>query len=105
MDHDELVGFANLYDLVPQQRAFIGNVIVKTSQRGQGTGEYLVEYMLDRIFTHHRLPEAMILVFADNRPAFNLYRKLGFKTVSSTTRQGSDGRAMILLQMKLVRGL
>ncbi|MFQ5643762.1 MAG: GNAT family N-acetyltransferase [Thiogranum sp.] len=102
-DAGKVVGFANLYGLLPRKRAFIGNVIVKASHRGQGTGRALVKYMLDRIFTYHELPLARIAVFEDNKPAFALYRQLGFKIVDRDTRQDPDGRKVVLLQMQLVR--
>ncbi|HHH43984.1 MAG TPA: N-acetyltransferase [Gammaproteobacteria bacterium] len=97
----EIIGFADLYDLVPRRQACIGNVIIKNTQRRQGTGKRLLEYMLDRIFNHHRLPTAMIAVFEDNRPAFRLYRQLGFTVVDRETRRRPDGREAVLLQMKL----
>jgi ribosomal protein S18 acetylase RimI-like enzyme len=102
-DNDEVVGFANLYDMAPRKRAFIGNVILKASHRRQGIGKCLVQHMLDRVFTLHELPEARISVFEDNTPALTLYRQLGFKTCGRELRKVSDGRAVDLLQMKLAR--
>ncbi len=102
-DREDTIGFADLYDLVPRRQACIGNVIIKNTRRGQGTGKRLLEYMLDRIFNHHQLPTAMIAVFEDNRPAFRLYRQLGFTVAGRETRQRPDGQDAVLLQMKLAR--
>ena len=102
-DNDEIVGFADLYDMVPRTRAFIGNIILRASHRRQGIGKRLVQHMLDKIFTLHELPEARISVFEDNTPALTLYTQLGFKTCGRELRKTPDGRTVNLLQMKLVR--
>ena len=37
--NEEIIGFANLYGLAPQQRAFIGNVVIKRTHREQALVE------------------------------------------------------------------
>jgi ribosomal protein S18 acetylase RimI-like enzyme len=104
-DNDEVVGFADLYDLVARKRAFIGNVVLQVSHRRRGIGKHLVQHMLDRIFTLHELPEARISVFEDNKPALTLYTQLGFAPYGQEARQGPGGRTVTLLHMKLVRSV
>jgi len=100
---NEVVGFANLYGMVPGKRAFIGNVILKASHRRQGIGKFLVQHMLDKIFILHKLPEARISVFEDNKPALTLYTHLGFEVCGGDLRENPDGQTVKLLQMKLTR--
>lgn len=97
---DALIGFANLYHMEPQRFAFIGNVIIKPSQRGRGHGRRLIEYMLQRIFQRHKLAEARISVFADNRHAINLYTALGFRTYAEEMREVLNTKRR-LLHMRL----
>jgi ribosomal protein S18 acetylase RimI-like enzyme len=96
----ELIGFANLYHMEPQRFAFIGNVIIKASQRGRGHGRRLIEYMLQRIFQLHKLAEARISVFADNTPAIKLYTSLGFRTYAEEMREVLNTKRR-LLHMRL----
>ena len=96
----EVIGFANLYGLQPQQHAFIGNVIITSSQRGHGDGRKLVQHMLKRLFQNYRLPEACISVFADNIPAIKLYRSLGFQPYAEEERHTPMGnRHLIHMRM------
>jgi len=99
-----IVGFANLYDLIPGQRVFIGNVIVKKTCRGRGIGGELLGYMLDRVFTVHELPQARISVFAHNETALSLYRKLGFQVFAEEQRETPSGQWVRLLHMLLNQG-
>ncbi len=98
---DEIIGFANLYQLEPLHHAFIGNVIIKASQRGHGHGRGLIEYMLHRIFQQHKLAEARISVFADNQPAINLYSSLGFLHYAEELRETAHAPERRLLHMRL----
>jgi len=98
-----VIGFANLYDLTPGQRVFIGNVIVKKTCRGRGIGGDLLGYMLDRVFTVHDLPQARVSVFAHNETALSLYRRLGFRVFAEEQRETPSGRRLRLLHMLLNR--
>lgn len=75
--NNTVVAFANLYDLVPQRSAFIGNVIVAKGCRGQGLGKALIQYMMKTCQTDYQvLPH--ISVFNNNTRALLLYTALGF---------------------------
>ena len=96
-----IIGFANLYGRVEQQHAFIGNVIIASSQRGHGHGRRLTVHMLERLFHTHQLPEAHISVFADNTPALHLYRSLGFSPYDEEMRTTAQGNEHKLLHLRL----
>ena len=104
MDNN-IVAFANLYDLVPGKSAFIGNVIVQEAKRGNGIGRALLEHMLDLVFLKHALPEARISVFSDNVPALRLYKVLGFNEYDRESRKDQYNRKVTLLHLKYRQAL
>lgn len=99
----DIIGFANLYGLMPKQHGYIGNVIIARSHRGQGHACHLVTHMLKRLFDTHQLQEARISVFAQNRPARRLYQTFGFQHYSEARRTAPDGSPQRLLHMSLRR--
>ena len=74
-----VAGFSGFYSYKKDRSAFIGNVAVARKYRGYGLGRKLVEYMIDRAFIEHDLPEVRISAVNRNTPALLLYADLGFK--------------------------
>ncbi len=90
--------FANLYQLVPERSAFLGNVVVAQGRRGQGLGEALVRHMLgvcDGLGVQPHLS-----VFASNSRALLLYRKLGFMPYEVEARLDLQGQRQALLHLR-----
>ena len=56
------------------------NVCVKSSLRGRGAGDY----MLERFVEAHPRENMKLVVLADNIPAVNLYQKFGFSVTKET---------------------
>ena len=100
VDGAEVVGFANLYDLVPGESAFIGNVVVAGNRRRAGLGRQLTQYMLDRACRDYLLPEVRISVFCHNLPALRLYAGLGFEPYALDQRRRPRGEELPLLHMR-----
>ncbi|MDX9765764.1 MAG: GNAT family N-acetyltransferase [Ectothiorhodospiraceae bacterium] len=100
-DGEQVIGFANLYGLEAGSHAFIGNVIVARTHRGQGLGRRLVRYMLDVAFGRHELREVCISVFNDNTAALLLYAGLGFVPYAIEERRHPQGRRTALLHLRL----
>ena len=94
VDGDRMIGFANLYDYVAAQYAFVGNVVIHHAHRGHGLGRRLVEYMLKLAFDKHQLNEVRISVFADNAPALLLYHRLGFVPYAMEARDNHLGEVV-----------
>jgi ribosomal protein S18 acetylase RimI-like enzyme len=99
----ELVGFANLYGLQAGHCAFIGNVVIGRSFRGEGLGRRLVDHMVHTAFKKYDLPEVRISVFSENTPALLLYASLGFKPYAVEARQHPSGRRAALIHMGVIR--
>ena len=101
---DEVVGFANLYDVAFGKSAYIGNVVVAENARGQGFGRTLVQYMLKCALDKYEVKEVKISVFSDNIEALLLYASIGFVPYEVEGRMAPSGVRTALLHMKHVPG-
>ncbi len=102
ISNKKITGFANVYDVVPGEYAFIGNVIVSKQHRGKGIGKKLLAYMISTIFNEHA-NEVRISVFNFNTPALLLYSSLGFKPYAIDERKNLKGEKTALIHMKLMK--
>lgn len=100
-DHDSIIGFANLYNFIPNTHAFIGNVIIKKMYRGQGLGKELISYMLDKAFNKYNMQEVRISVFNENTQALLLYSQLGFIPYAREQRTNHQNNNVALIHMKV----
>lgn len=104
INNDDVVAFANLYDIEPGQHGFVGNVIVSHNYRGQGIGRQLVTHMIQQAFNKYAVSEVRISVFNDNTPALLLYTALNFKPYAIETRINPLGKRVGLIHMRIGQG-
>ncbi|MGD8560262.1 MAG: GNAT family N-acetyltransferase [Gammaproteobacteria bacterium] len=102
-EDNNIVGFANLYDCIQGQYAFIGNLFIAPDYRGHGLGTVLLQYMIKAAFEKYRLPEVRLSVFADNTNALALYTRFGFRVYDNEERVDPQGSTVKLLHMKLAK--
>ncbi|HEB58953.1 MAG TPA: N-acetyltransferase [Gammaproteobacteria bacterium] len=95
-----IVAFANLYNFIDAQHAFIGNLIVARHWRGRGVGRALLAHMVHLAGEEYGLEEVRISVFADNTPAVLLYAAEGFLPFDVEERRDPDGHRRALLHMQ-----
>lgn len=96
---NQIVAFANVYDLVPQQSAYIGNVIVAKSYRGRGLGKTLIRHMIEMCQQKYQaVPH--ISVFNDNTKALLIYTELGFVPYAIEQRLNLNSDKVALIHMK-----
>ena len=100
---NQVVGFGNLYGYEPNQHVFLGNLVVDQSNRGQGIGRGIIQYLLKQVFYKYRLLEARISVFSDNTPALLLNTKLGFEPYQVEQRKNYNQDRVALLHMRMDR--
>ena len=100
LDGDRVVGFANLYNLVPDRWVFIGNLVVAKGYRGQGIGRKLISYMEELVKSKYRLAEVRISVFNNNTPAMLLYAELGYVPYALEQRESPSGSSIALIHMR-----
>ncbi|MBQ0720271.1 MAG: GNAT family N-acetyltransferase [Gammaproteobacteria bacterium] len=100
IENNEVVGFANLYNIHSKDSAFIGNVLVSKSFRRKGLGKKITEFMCELcVNEHHAIPH--LSVFNHNTLALLMYSKLGFKPYSIEQRVNVDSEKVALIHMKL----
>jgi len=82
---DELAGFVELVRHPPEHFPYVGHWLfslhVWTRFRGLGIGELLTRQVMTQA-QGEGARELWLAVFADNAPAINLYRKLGFEHIA-----------------------
>ncbi len=95
----QVIGFANLYDVVPGQEAWIGNLIIHPSYRGRGRGKALVEAMVAKAVELYQIGEIKLSCFESNEAALQFYKRLGFAIFAQEARKDPWGKAQFLLHM------
>lgn len=94
-----VAAFANLYNVVPKESAFIGNVIVAEAYRGREIGKRLMQYMTDLCITQYSaVPH--LSVFSFNVRALLLYSRLGFEPYAIEARKNLQGELVALIHMR-----
>lgn len=96
-----VVAFSNLYDLVPQQSAFIGNVIVAKGYRGRDVGKSLIQHMMTICQTQYGA-QPHLSVFNNNTPALLLYAALGFVPYAVESRLDLQRNRVATINMRYV---
>lgn len=96
---NRVVAFANLYDLIPRQSAFIGNVVVASEYRGRGLGKVLINHLI-AICKDNYQAVPHISVFNDNTRALLLYAALGFAPYAVEPRLDLNNETVALIHMK-----
>ena len=102
LESEIVIGFANLYRSLSEDKVFIGNVVVSKAHRGKGAGRQLVRHMCGRVFEKYA-SEAHLTVFNQNTPALILYSTLGFRPYDLELRQMPNSELTLAIHMKLGR--
>mgnify|MGYP002622615055 CR=1 FL=1 len=97
---EQVVAFANFYEVSPNSHCTIGNVIVNPSHRGSGAATFLVREMERIAKQKYQVPEVRISCFNSNVAALLLYSKLGYLPFTIEKRTGTDGGFLALIKLK-----
>ena len=97
---EEIVGFANFYELNRNDYCSIGNVIVKSSFREKGIGRFLIETMEGVGIKKYNVSEFRLSCFNTNTNGILLYSKLGYKPYEIEKRISREGENLALIKMK-----
>lgn len=97
---NEIVGFANFYDVKEYEYCSIGNVIVSSDFRNKGIGKYLIETMKSIALEKYNVREIHISCFNMNTKGILLYSKLGYFPYEIEERLDEEERKVALIKMK-----
>lgn len=97
---NEIVGFANFYEVKENNYCSIGNVIVSSHFRNKGIGKYLVEAMESIALEKYNVREIHISCFNTNTKGILLYSRLGYLPYEVEERLDKEERKVALIKMK-----
>ena len=97
VEKDKIIGFL-LYSLI-YDRIEIEQFEVITKERGKGIGDKLLKYLIEK-YKERDVKNITLEVKEDNIIAINLYKKYGFKNVS-TREKYYDGINGLLMEKTL----
>ena len=97
VENDKIIGFL-LYSLI-YDRIEIEQFEVITKERGKGIGDKLLKYLIEK-YKDSDIKNITLEVKEDNIIAINLYKKYGFKKVS-TREKYYDGINGLLMEKTL----
>lgn len=101
LENNQLVGFANFYNVKKHQIAFIGNLIIKPEKRRQGLGRKLVLLMIAKGFKQLQLKEIHLSCYQQNTVALSFYKQTGFKAYAEEVRRDFNNQAVRLIHLKI----
>ncbi|MEG3640304.1 GNAT family N-acetyltransferase [Magnetococcus sp. PR-3] len=100
VEDDQVMGYANLYNVQEGESAYLGNVILGSQVRGKGLAKLLVQYMARLAQEKCGAGFLNLSVFTHNDAAFKLYLGLGFTPWGSDIRKRADGKPRILIHLQ-----
>lgn len=98
--NEEIVGFANFYEVEENYYCSIGNVIIKSTHRHKGIGQYLISTMENIALQKYKVSEYRLSCFNTNTNGILLYSKLGYKPFDVEKRENKNGQILALIKMK-----
>ncbi len=101
LENNQVIGFANFYNVKNHQIAFIGNVIIKPKKRSQGLGKKLLTTMISHAFQQLQLKEIHLSCYNSNTRALIFYTQLGFQPYAIEQRMTSHKQPVALLHLRL----
>lgn len=99
---NEIIGFANFYEVKEKQYCAIGNVIVGSRFRNQGVGTFLITIMENIGRNKYNVSEVHLSCFTTNTNGLLLYTKLGYKPYEIEKRMNKNNEISALIKLKKV---
>jgi len=96
---EQIVGFANFYEVKENKFCSIGNVIVKSNLRNKGLGTFLIKTMENIGIEKYNVSEFRISCFNTNTNGILLYSKLGYKPYEIEKRTNRENEIFALIKM------
>lgn len=98
--NNDIVGFANFYEVKENRYSSIGNVIVDANYRNLGIGKYLIQTMEQIAIEKYYVSELHLSCFNTNTKGILLYSKLGYIPYEIEKWLISQNESLALIKMK-----
>lgn len=101
---NEIIGFANFYEVKRSEYCSIGNVIVNPDFRSRGVGTSLIEIMENIGRQKYNIQETHLSCFNTNTFGLLLYNKLGYLPygIEKRTNKRNEISALIKLKKRVI---
>lgn len=99
---NEIVGFANFYEVKEGQYCSIGNVVVNSRYRNRGFGTFLITVMETIAKTKYNVSEIHLSCFNANMNGLFMYSKLGYKPYKIEKYIKNENEISALIEFKKV---
>ncbi|MBL0058350.1 MAG: ribosomal protein S18-alanine N-acetyltransferase [Elusimicrobia bacterium] len=100
-EEDQVVGFGIQWFIAGESQ--LANIAFRSDRRGQGLGRKMMERLLEEA-QREGMEKMTLEVRVDNRPALELYQRLGFIETSRRARFYEDQADAVLMEKKLEPG-
>lgn len=97
---NEIVGFANFYEVKNNEYCSIGNVIVSSNFRNKGIGSHLIKTMESIALSKYNTRKIHISCFNANTKGILLYSKLGYIPYEIEERVDKGNQKVALIKMR-----
>lgn len=98
--NNEIVGFANFYEVREAQYCAIGNVVISSCFRNRGIGTFLITIMENIARTKYSVSEIHLSCFNENISGLLLYTKLGYLPYGIEKYTNKNEEVSVLIELK-----
>lgn len=98
--NNDIVGFANFYEVRKNLYCSIGNVVVDANYRNLGIGKYLIQAMEQIAVEKHNVSELHLSCFNTNIKGILLYSKLGYVPYEIEKWLSPQNELLALIKMR-----
>ena len=102
-ESEAIIGFANIFDIKENIECSIGNFIIKKEFRQEGTGNYLLEEMIQVAVGTYGAKRIIIPCWCENSKAIMFYSKNGFKPYDIIIKNFNNINTPVLLFEKIIK--
>ncbi|UCF33199.1 MAG: N-acetyltransferase [Phycisphaerales bacterium] len=101
------IGYAELNPMRSDPgHLWLGHVVIRPDRRRCGLGRRFVEMLVEEAFQHGGAHRISLVVFPDNRPAIECYKRAGFLLVGEEVHQfATTGPRRRLLRYEIRKGV
>lgn len=98
-----IAGFVDFVEVHAKKFCAIGHLVVHPQLRRKGIGAFLAGAMIQKAIDRHAVRFIRASCLSHNKPAYALFRKLGFTPAGMGQRLGPDGVPVLVIHLHLLK--